>query len=482
MKDKTFLILKDKKIMKSMLLLSLPIMASNILKSLHDIVDMYFVSNIEGTKEAVEAQVSAITVTGPIIMIFQALALGLMVAGSALMSQYIGANKVEKAKKVSGHLLLLCTAIGLFFNILLYLLTPTILIAMGSEVGTELFKYSVYYVRYRSFELIGLFVLFAFQATRQSTGDTVTPVILNVVTVVLNIVLTFVFIHFLGMDIRGAALATVIANMVIIPFCIVLMIRKKNNILNLEFKYLKLEFKYIKKLFVLGIPAAVSQAFTSLGFLLINSLVIGFDNYIISAIGIGNRINSLLLYPAMSVGSVLATYVGQNIGASQIKRAKESLWASMKLGILITGIGAIVLMFLREPMVSIFIDKELNPEAFDMCVYYLYFLLLGLPLMAMFQMWNGCFQGAGRTELSLIISTTRLWILRLPLIWFLMHVIEIGPASVWYAMVISNFGADILGFILYKFVDFKPKISKMKLRMQKVEKEENIELKESYNG
>ena len=480
MKDKTKLILKDKKIMKSLLLLSLPIMASNILKSLHDIVDMYFVSNIEGSKEAVEAQVSAITVTGPIIMICQALALGLMVAGSALMSQYIGANKIDKAKKVSGQLLLLCVAIGLIFNVLLYFLTPSILVAMGSEVGSELYTYSVYYVRYRSFELIGLFVLYSFQATRQSTGDTVTPVVLNGVTVILNIILTFVLIKYFGMDIRGAALATVIANMIIIPFCLLMMIKKKNNLLCLEFSDIKVEFKYIKKLFILGIPAAVSQAFTSLGFLLINSLVIGFDNYIISAIGVGNRINSLLLYPAMSIGSVLATFVGQNIGAGQVERAKKSLWESMKLGVIITGIGAFLLMFLREPMVSIFIKEDINPEAFEMCVYYLYFLLLILPLMAIFQMWNGCFQGAGRTELSLILSTVRLWVFRLPLIWFLMNIIKIGPASVWYAMVISNFGAVILGFILYDFVDFKPKISKMKQRMQKIDKEDNY--KECYNG
>ena len=202
---------------------------------------------------------------------------------------------------------------------------------------------------------------------------------------------------------------------------------------------------------------------------MINSLVIGFDNYIISAIGVGNRINSLLLYPAMSVGSVLATFVGQNIGAGQIDRAKESLWASMKLGVLITGIGALVLMFLREPMVSIFIKKDLNPEAFDMCVYYLYFVILILPLMAIFQMWNGCFQGAGRTELSLILSTVRLWVFRLPLIWFLMNIIEIGPASVWYAMVISNIGICLLCFILYYKVDFKPRTSNIQKRIKALE-------------
>ncbi len=479
MKDKTFLILNDKRIIRSILILAIPVIISNVFKSLHDMVDMYFVSNINDLPEIVDAQVAAITVTGPIIMICQALAIGLMVAGSAIMSQYIGANKIDKAKKTSAQLLILCTIIGIVFNLLLYFLTPLILQLMNCQPGTDLFKYSVMYVQYRSFELIGLFVLYAFQATRQSTGDTITPVILNIFTVVLNIILTYAFIKYLNMDIRGAALATVVANMVIIPFCIIWMIRKKNNILNLEFKYLKPNFKYIKKLFVIGAPAAISQAFTSLGFAIINSLVMVFDTYIISAIGIGNRINSLLLFPAMSIGSVLSTFVGQNIGAEQIDRARKSLWSAMFLTLLITCVGAVILMFIREPMVSIFIDRELNPQAFDMCVYYLYFLLVGLPLMGIFQIWNGCLQGAGRTGLSLLLSAVRLWILRLPLIWLLMNVFNIGPASVWYAMVISNFGACILGTFLYKFIDFKPRINKMKLRIQK---EEEKELKENYCG
>lgn len=469
MKDKTYLILKSNKIIKSIILLALPIMLSNILKSLHDIVDMYFISNMKENVELVEAQVSAITVTGPITQICQALALGLMVAGTAIMSQYIGADKVDKAKKVSGQLLVLSIIIGVVFNILVYAFAPKILELMGEDPNSPLYTYSVYYVQYRSFELVGLFVIYAFQAARQSSGDTVTPVIFNAISILLNIILTAIFIHTFGMDIRGAALATVIANMIILPACIFMMIRKKNNLLNLELKDLKWSNKYVGKLFKMGLPAAVSQAFTSLGFLLINSLVINFDGYIINAIGVGNRINSLLLFPAMSVGTVLATFIGQNIGASQIDRAKKCLASAMIISLCITIFGSIVLMFLRKPLVSIFIDPTLNPNAFDMCVYYLFFLLMGLPLMGIFQIWTGCFQGAGRTDFSLLLSTVRLWVLRLPLIWFLMNIIQIGPPSVWYAMIISNFGAVILGTILYKFVDFKPRISRMKKQLLKEE-------------
>ena len=79
----------------------------------------------------------------------------------------------------------------------------------------------------------------------------------------------------------------------------------------------------------------------------------------------------------------------------------------------------------------------------------------------MVKLWN-------QTELSLILSTVRLWVMRLPLIWFLMNIIKIGPASVWYAMVISNFGAGILGIILYQYVDFLPRVSKMKKKLSQI--------------
>ena len=376
MKDKSFLILKDNRIIRSIILLSLPIMISNILKSLHDIVDMYFISNINDKVEIVEAQVSAITITGPIMQICQALALGLMIAGTAIMSQYLGANKTEKAKKVSGQLLVLSIIVGIIFNLLLFLMAPLILKWMGADTSSNLYKYSVYYVQYRSFEQIGLFVIYAFQASRQSTGDTITPVILNAISILLNIILTWMFINLFGMDIRGAALATVIANMIVIPICLILMVKRKNNTLNLTWEDMKFNLKYVKKLFIIGVPAAISQAFTSLGFLLINSLVMAFDGYIINAIGVGNRINSLLLFPALSVGTVLATFIGQNIGANQILRAKKSLWLSMFITLTITVVGGVVLMFLRRPLVSIFINEIDNSRAFNMCVYYLYFLLL----------------------------------------------------------------------------------------------------------
>ena len=466
-KNKEHLILHDKNIIKGILLLALPVMLNNIIKAFHDVIDTFLVSKIDAAESVVSAQIAAIGFVSPIMTICQALAIGMMTAGTALMSQYIGAKKEDRASKVSGQLLMLCTVVGIIFNILLFFLAPTILKLMDAQ--GSLYDYSLTYIRIRSFELTGLFIFYAYQATRQSQGDTVTPVIINGTSIVLNIILTAIFIYGMGMDISGAAIGTVIANMIIIPACIVHMVKSKSMPLSKE--SIKPNWKYDKKIFSLGAPAAISQAFTSLAFLIINGTMSGYQNTldinysILAPISIGGRINSLLLFPVMGIGTVLATFVGQNIGAGNKERAKKAFIHSLLLVISMTTLGAIILFPFKENLTRIFLE---NPDEIALCVRYVVFLLMGLPLMGVFQCFIGCFQGAGRTDLSLWLSTIRLWVLRIPILLVMVHFLNVGYQAVWICMTISNFGAMIVGCILYTFVDYEPRISKLQ---QKVKKE-----------
>lgn len=464
MQNNKDIILNSKNIYKSMIILALPIMFSNVLKSIHDIVDMYFISSCDRLEEEISAMISAITVVSPIFMIFQALAFGLMVAGVAIMGQYIGRGKIASAKKVSGQLLVLCIIIGFCLNALLYFLTPSILTLMGADEKPLLFEYAKSYVQIRSFELSGLFIFFSYQASRQARGDTFSPVILNVVSVLVNIILTALFILVFDLDIKGAAIATVIGNMIIVPFCIILLFKQKDKEMRLTLDCLKFDSHKIKKLFIIGTPSAIAQGFSSLGFLIINSMMLQFSEVIISAIGTGNRINSLLLFPAMAIGNVLATFISQNIGAENKERAKLCVKKAMILSLVIVVIGSSVLMMLREPLAMFFLKK--TPDAVSHCVDYLFFLLVGLPLMGIFQVFLGAFQGSAKTDFALILTSTRLWILRIPVIWLFLK-LGLEEKSVWYAMSISNFGAAILGLILYFRLDFKPRITKMKKRLMK---------------
>ena len=461
MDSKQYRILHDKNILKGLFILALPIMFNNIVKALHDVVDMLVVGRMDAPEEIISDQIAAIGFVGPVIQIFNALALGVMIAGSAIMSQYIGAKKKDTAQKVSGQLLIICILIGVVFNALLFILSPSILRMMNAEAN--LYEYSLTYLRIRSFEMTGLFIFFTYQATRQSLGDTIMPVVWNVLSIILNIVLTYVFVLYFKMDLKGAAYATVIANMILVPICIIHMCKSKE--LKLTKESLIPDKRQIMQIFRLAWPSAISQAFTSLGFAILNSVIADYDASILSAIAIGNRINSMLLFPAMGVGSVLATFVGQNIGAGNIKRAKKSVNMAMLLSLIIGVVGGFGLLPFRPQLSSIFLDVQSD---IDLCVKYLFYLLVGLPLMSIFQCFNGCFQGAGRTNFSLALSTARLWVMRVPVVLLMLYVFDVGVQALWLCMVISNFGAGILGIILYQYVDFLPRVSKMKKKLSQI--------------
>ncbi len=466
-RNKEHLILHDKNIVKGILLLALPVMLNNIIKAFHDVVDTFLVSKMDAAESAVSAQISAIGFVSPIMTICQALAIGMMTAGTALMSQYIGAKKEDRASKVSGQLLMLCGLVGIIFNVLLFFLAPSILKLMDAQGA--LYDYSLTYIRIRSFELTGLFIFYAYQATRQSQGDTLTPVIINGSSIILNIILTAIFIYGMGMDLSGAAIGTVIANMIIIPACIIHLMKSKS--LRLSKENLLPDWKYDKKIFTLGAPAAISQAFTSLAFLIINGTMSGYQNSmgdigysILAPISIGGRINSLLLFPVMGIGTVLATFVGQNIGAGNKKRAEKAFIQSIILVVSMTSIGALILYPFKETLTRIFLS---NPNEVALCVRYVVFLLMGLPLMGIFQCFIGCFQGAGRTDLSLWMSTIRLWVFRIPVLLIMVHFLNVGYQAVWICMTISNFGSMIVGCILYTFVDYEPRATRLQQKLKK---------------
>lgn len=446
--NKKFLILENKNILMSIIIISFPIFLSNILKSFHSFVDMYFVSPFG------DNATSAISFTSPIIQISLSLAMGLMVASSAIIAQSLGANNKEKAKKVAGQVFTLNLILGVAFNLILYLITPFIVKAIGATGETS--SLAIDYVRIRSFEMIPLFLFSSFLASRQASGDTITPVIFDVVSIGINIGLTWYLASHLQMGLKGAAIATLISHVVVMPVFITLMFVDKKADVYIEFKDLKLDKDEIRHIFKLAIPSSIASTFTSLGFLFINALILSYGDPVMSGFGIGNTINSFVLLPALGVGGSIATFVGQNIGASNPTRAKATVRTGMILTVSIMLVGGFIMILFRESLASIFLEK--GSLSHDIASTYLFYLAFSLPLMAMFQVLLGSYQGAGYTNFVFILSSFRLWGMRLPLAYLYRDVFGIDSTGVMIAMVLSNFASVILGFILYNKIRFDKSI------------------------
>ena len=448
--QRRYLILKDPNILKGLVILSLPLMFNNILRTFHDIVDMYFVGQIEnfGTEA-----ISAIQITFPITFIYISLAMGLSIAGTALISQLYGASQEGPSRKWATHLVIISLTTGIILNVIAYFLAPIAMTLMGAE-GYAL-ENSVAYLQIRSFEMIFLFLFFAFTAIRQASGDTLTPVILGAVAMVLNIILSPILIQVFELGVSGAAYATLFANVIIMPFALVLLFKSKSGI-TISPQYFRLELPIVKQLIKTALPASTGQAITAVGFAVLNSFILDYGDETVAAFGVGNRISSIFLHPVMAIGGVMAAYIGQNIGNLNPERAKQAFRTGMWFSIISMSIGSIIGIIVREPLANLFFDND--PATLDLSVTYMLYLFIGLPLMAIYMAYIGAYNGNGKTMYTFLLGVIRLWAIRIPLIFIFGRFTNLGSGGIWYAMLISNFVIAILGFIFYLRLEFKPKV------------------------
>lgn len=444
--DKRYLLLEEPNLYRAFFILTLPVFGANFMKAFNELVDTFFIGQIA---DSVAAQ-AGVSIAWPLINIFAAFQIGFGVAGVAVISQLMGANRKEEAQDSAGILLMISVVLGLLLNIVLYCTAPAVMTLMGATGST--LEASVSYVQIRSFEFFFTFVFATFQAVRQAQGDTVTPVVLSVSAVVLNICLTAYFVQVLQLGVWGAGCATVIGNAVITPFCLYLLFSKKQSF-HLEKANLKLQPFLLFRLIRVATPAAASQAFSALGFVVLQSIILSYGDYVAAAFSVGNKIGNLLLMPVMALGSVLAAYVGQNIGAGNGPRARKAYIASRNIGLMISIIGSLVIFPFRHVIIPLLTNDPLTQVT---AMEYFFWVLLIQPLLMLFQNYLGAFNGSGNTKYSLILATVRLWAMRVPLVLFFKNFTDLGNSGVWYAMTISNFLILILGFLLFRRVKFEP--------------------------
>lgn len=457
------LILEHKNLYLSIFILALPIFLTNFMKAFNNIIDLFLVSHMLAP-EYIDDAISAISIPGPVLDIAHAIAAGFMTAGAALIAQYLGARSKDGARKVTGQLLILCTIAGVIMNIALYFATPGIMYLLGAR-GQAL-QFMIDYVQYRSFEMVPLFLFYAYQASRTANGDTVTPFILNIIMIVFNIVCSWALIKFFDMGVKGAALGTTLANVVIVPIFLVMMFHKNEKNIYVTSKDIVIDTHELYGIFKLSWPIAISQSISSLGFLLLNGIIYSYGQNTVNAFQVGNRLNSMVLMPAMGIGSISATFVGQNIGANNEKRARESVKTAMIMSVAFAVIGCIAMLPIRSVLIGIFLES--NPEALSLSVEYMFFILTGLPLMSMFQVYMGAYQGSGETKFSLIMAVIRLWLMRIPMVYLFKEILLLPNSTIWYTMIFSNFGAAYVGIILYTMCKFKPRVKTVATELDEV--------------
>lgn len=424
-------------LLKIIITLSWPLMINNFIQTIYNLTDTYFVGKLPGNK------IAAIQFVWPIIFFLMSFGIGISMAGTGLISQYLGANENENAKKISGQVLsfsfIFSSLIGLFGAIF----AKDILIIM--QATPNIIENATEFLSIIFLGMPTMFMMFAYRAIKQGEGDTFTPMILTGLSVGLNIVLDPLLMFGLDLGIVGAAIATVLARAIFAAYGLYTLF-KKNNDLQLHLHHLKIDLQYIKKLLQVGLPSSIGQSTAALGFAVLNSFILSYGEVTLAAFALGNRISSMIMMPAMGVGTAITTIVGQNLGANQIKRARQSVKTSIYLTTIISIIGGAFLLAISSWVVQQFTR---SPEIIAQGTYYLRIITLTLPLMAYYQIFNGTFRGSGHTLFSMGIMIGRLWVLRIPMIAFANHFLHSNHEYIWYAMILSNLISVLIGYGIY---------------------------------
>lgn len=444
-RDRAQLMLHEPNLYKAFIILALPVFGANFMKAFNDMVDTYFIGQMA---DSAAAQ-AGMSLSWPLINILLSFQVGFAVAGVAIISRLLGAGDEKDARDYAGNLVTVSLILGVFINIALYLLAPGVvkLMVLGATGGA--YEAAVTYIQVRSFEMIFTFLFAAFQSIRQAQGDTLTPVLLSVAAVVVNIALTAWFVQGMGLGVFGAGLATVIGQAVIAPVCLVLLFHPGLSF-RLTRSELKLRKVIVRPLTRLALPSAGSQALASLGFLVLQSVIYSYGDAVTAAFSVGNKISNMLLMPVLALGSVLAAFVGQNLGAGDGRRAFRCYQVSRNIAFVMAVVGSLCIYPFRAGVVNLLTnDPATQAAAMD----YIFWVLLTQPLMALFQNYLGAFNGSGRTGYAFLMATARLWVIRLPLILIFKTFTDVGSAGIWYAMNLSNLLILVLGAFLLRRMD-----------------------------
>lgn len=292
-----------------------------------------------------------------------------------------------------------------------------------------------------------LFMINLFTAVKQAQGDTVKPMLLNLLGIMINLILDPLFLIVFHFGIGGAAFATLIAK---IPCALIglILLTKSDQLIRISFKNFVFDQKMIYAIIKIGLPTAIGGSTMQLGTLIMTRNVNVYGYIATSAYGIGNKINSLITMPASGVGSAVSTIVGQNMGAGNTERAKKTFHYSLKMCTLFLLILGFI--FSRHPvsqtMVSFFsTDAKVIPLAAD----YLSIIAFWCFTNAFYNVSQGLFQGCGHTLITMLVDASRIWLFRLLSLWICANVFHMGVASVWYSVVISNGTSAIILYLLY---------------------------------
>jgi len=389
---------KHKKILK----ISLPAAFNSLLDMLQVITDLIMVGTISAFA------VAAVGIGLQSLMFIFAILTLFHVGTSALISRFYGAGKMKRASLALSTLYIFAFVLSLIVVPLWYFGSSELYVLFG--VSNEVRELGQGYVQILTLMMPFIFVKLVFITALSATGDTKTPMFVKLLSIVLNIVLNYLFIFghwgFPALGVQGAGIATVIVNMLELIVYIFLYVKRKMPFVPM----IRFSKSLLKRALKVGLPASYERSLTMGSFMLFTAIIADYGTEVLAGYQIGLRIEGLAFMPGIGFTIAAMALMGQGLGAKNPKQSREDVLLVLKYAIGLMFFLSFFMIFTPEFIVKFFTnDSQTIKEAS------LYLKIVGLsqiPLAFNFVL-SGALRGAGDSKRTLRINLTSLWFVRI---------------------------------------------------------------------
>jgi len=423
-------------------LLAIPMMLEMSMEAIFAVVDIAFVSRL-GTDA-----VAAVGITEALVTVLYAIAIGLGMGVTAMVSRRIGAKKHDAAAQVTGQANWVCALLSIIVGITGVIFAEDMLHMMGaSQSVVDQGKGFTAVLLGGSASILYLFLL---NAAFRGAGDAAVALrslwLANGINIVLDPCLIFGIGPFPEMGVTGAAVATTIGRGIGVVYQLYYLIGGRGR-LAFHLRHLKIVVSLMHRMVIISIGGVGQFLIATASWIVIMRIVAFYGSAAIAAYTIALRLIEFVFLPAWGMGNAAATLVGQNLGAGQPDRAEQSAWRAAKYNtIFMSGLGA--LSVLAAPWITALFSTD--PDVLRYGTSCIRILGIGYPMYAVGMVMVQSLNGAGDTATPSTLNLLCFWLVQIPLAWWLAEPLSWGPNGVFCAIVVAESLLTVLSVTIFR--------------------------------
>lgn len=426
--------LKEEKISKLLLKYSVPAILAMMVASLYNTVDRAFIGSI---KDVGALAISGLGVTMPLFTILGAFCVAIAVGGSTNISIKLGEGNKEEAEKILGNTFLLELIVGIVIMVIGTIFLEDILYIFGASNDT--LKYAKEYMSVILFGAWFNLPGFALNSAIRADGRPKLAANMMIVSCILNLILDPIFIFWFDMGIQGAAIGTIICQLVICIWSMYYFTRGKSN-LKLKVKNIKIKFNILKPIIIIALtPFFMELASGSIHLVTNRVLKVYGGDLSIGAMAAITSICLMFLMPVFGLSQGMQTIIAYNYGAKEYDRARKALFSAIIAGTIILTLGFVLIRIYPEKFIGIFTndDKLILLALNGIKIYSITLPIIGISILG-----TVYFQSIGSAKVSMILGLLRQVIILIPVILVVPKVY--GLDGVWMSQPIADLGSMIV--------------------------------------